>query len=207
MVTTILGFAGVPDDLETWYRWFDVLLGWIDAVVNDPLALALARHAVTVADFVNQDWFRVTLVLGGLVVMIWPLRWFWRLRHNLRYRWRRALVEQVWISDEDAKRVMRDSPWGQLKEPTITIGYSFLDNLVGKREIISGLSEGEKKLVKFNAYISRTLDKFCENNSDAVRVVDGKREVDEVALRKFLDLLVEKELIQDFGDIPDIRLG
>jgi hypothetical protein len=100
----VVGLAGTPDDIETWTRW-------VDRMVNDPLVQALATRAVAITTFLNDPWVRAGLVISGLLILIWPLRWFWRLRHRLVFWGRRIVSDQVWISFDDALEVVRNSRW------------------------------------------------------------------------------------------------
>src|SRR3954470_3613403 len=80
----VIGLAGVPGDLDTWSQW-------IDTVMNDPLVVQLAGYAVAIAEFINDPWVRTALVIVGLLMLFWPVRWFWRLRHRLIFWGKRAL--------------------------------------------------------------------------------------------------------------------
>jgi hypothetical protein len=104
---------------------------------------------------------------------------------------------------------MKDSTWGKLKEPTIRkSGGSILEFFTPTPGIvISGLSEAQKTELKFNAYVTMALNRFCESNPSATRVIEGKREIDEVLLKRHLDKAIETDLIKDFGDLPDFSAG
>lgn len=198
----VIGIAGVPGDVSTWEQW-------IAAVVNDPRVSALAKAAVSVADFINQGWFRVSLVAFGLLVVIWPLRWFWRLRHRITFRWRRMVSEQVWITREQAKDVVKKSPWGRLKEPNVVQTVSIFDNLTttfGHQRVIHGLSDTQKVILKFSAYVDATIDSFCEANPSATRTKSDEQQIDEVALREFLRVAMEGELKDEFGSVPAFKV-
>lgn len=210
IASTIIGFGGVPDDLATWTRW-------IDSMVNDPTVLWLATYAVEIADFINQAWVRIALVVVGVLLVIWPLRWFWRLRHRWLFKWRRFVSEQVWISRDDALTLIRESAWGRLKSPTITRRvrtpsslYSGILSGLGGREYderVSGLSDTEKALIKFSAYLAHTLDQFVEDNPSGCKKEKGGNElIDETKLRAFLKKAMEHEVRDEFGDVPSFKV-
>jgi hypothetical protein len=148
-LSTVVGFGGVPDDIATWSRW-------IETAVNDPFVLWLAEHAVAVAEFINQGWFRIALVIAGVLMMIWPLRWFWRLRHRWLFKWRRLVAEQVWIARDDAIKLVKESPWGRIKEPNVVRTVSLLDSMAmsfTKERTVYGMSETQKKLLKYEVFL------------------------------------------------------
>lgn len=194
-----IGLAGLPDDLATWEKW-------LDFIMHDPAIALWAERAVTVAQFTNQWWVRALLFAIGTIGMLWGVRPVWRLRHKLSFRWRRLLAEQVWITAEDALKIIRESNWARLKEPTTPSFGSVWNNLFGERQTISGLSNNQRQGLKFDAFLSLVLKKFCEANPNSHRVNEGSKEIDEVALRAALDKALESELVQDFGDIPTLRV-
>ncbi|TIN19472.1 MAG: hypothetical protein E5Y31_24310 [Mesorhizobium sp.] len=101
---------------------------------------------------------------------------------------------------------MRDSAWGKLKEPSITTPFNIFAQIVGPREVTSGLSEADKLRLKYRTFLNMTPSKFREVNVNSCRVVEDKREIDEVALRKFLDKAVESEIHAEFGEVPSIKI-
>lgn len=198
----IVGLAGVPDDLATWYAW-------VDAVVTDPFVLAIASKMLALAGLVNESWFRVALILIGIVTLLWPLRWFWRLRHKLKFRWRHILSEQVWISKLDALELIRQSDWGRLKEPRLVQHVNVLDALAinfSRERVVRGMSDWDRKILKYNVFVDRTLEKFAEANPRAKRTVESGEEFDETALRAFLKQAMDAEMANEFGDIPTFRV-
>jgi len=199
IVNFVVGLAGVPGDIGTW-------ITWIGGFMHDPLVLHLAEIAVAAAGFINQGWVRLALVIAGLLMFFWPLRWFWRLRHKAIFRWKRLMAEKVWITRNQAIKLMRASTWGQLKEPLITGSIGLFDNILGRPQIVSGHTENNKKRIRFDAYVDLALRQFGETNKASVRTEDGKTQFEEGALRAYLDKAVERELLAEFGDIPKIKV-
>lgn len=193
---TFIGLAGLPENLATWQSW-------IDRVMSDPLVLALAERAVRVAEVVNLLPVRAALVAFGLLMIVWPVRWFWRIRHKLIFRWRRLVSENVWISRTEALKVIRESQWGRIKAPiNVSSGLRLLGRMGS-----GGYDDETQKQVKFAAYVKLTLDKFCESNPKHCRTQESESQVDEVPLRRFLNLALEKELASEFGEIPNFRIS
>jgi hypothetical protein len=185
---TLIGISGIPGDLETWTRW-------IDSAVNDPFVLNLANQAVAVAEFVNNPWVRTALVIGGLLMLIWPLRWFWRIRHRLAFAWRRAVKEPVWIAYDEAHRLVRASPWGSSRRAKARKAKSFLDAIAFRPDP----AERERDRMFVN-WCKLALDRFGSENTDSIRVVDNKKEIDEVKLSEWLRNQYEQDIIDEFGD-------
>lgn len=198
-----IGLAGIPDDLSTWEKW-------IDDVATDPMVVALAERAVEVANFVNQFWVRSGLVIVGILVIIWPLKRFWRFRHKIVFRWRNALSAKVWISRKDAIEVVRASHWAKLKEPNVIRHVSFLDSFpsfpLSKERTVYGMSDQNKALLKFNLFLEKVIDGFSNRNPEARRESKSGEEIDEAMLRKYLKAAVDEEIADEFGPVPDFKI-
>ena len=198
----VVGLAGIPDDVATWSRW-------IDNLMYDPIVIALAERAVAVADFLNQNWVRGALVFAGVLMMIWPLRWFWRLRHRLKFKVRHLLAEQVWISRDDAVKVIKASPWGRLCEPNVVKSVTVFESLAQtwtRDRIIYGMSDVDKALLRYTVFVERTLESFCNANPTACRVNEGDNEIDETALKAFLEMAIDEDIKNEFGNPPDYKV-
>jgi hypothetical protein len=197
VVIFIIGLSGVPGDIETWKKWIDNAM--YDARVNH-----LAQKAVEIANFANQWWVRGLLIGAGLTILFWAWRPFWRLRHRFVFRWRRMLANQVWISRDQALKVMAESAWGRIKEPrsTTIVPLTALAGAFRQFEMSTGLTEDQKNSLLFRKFLGRSLDHFCSDNPSAVRESDGNEQIEELALRRFLEASIEGHVKEKFGDIP-----
>lgn len=120
------------------------------------------------------------------------------------------MSEKVWISETEAKALVRNSPWARLKEPSIVTSVSIFDGIAGalQRERVEyGMSNSAKALLKFDLFIERTLESFGETNPSACRTTEGGvKEVDEAALRLFLKRAMDDELLEEFGKAPRFKV-
>ena len=204
LALSVLSLAGIPADYEKWQEW-------IDATLHDPRGEMLARQAVEFANFANQFWVRGLFIVIAITIFIWAWRPFWRIRHKLKFNWRRLLTNKVWIPRETAIEVIRSSDWAKIKEPHTKRTSSILDglniHLMGLTAVTStGLSEQKKLEFKFNIYLDRTLDAFIAVNPESFRVKDGHNQVEEVALIKFLSKAMDEEIAKDFGETPSFKV-
>ncbi|CAG1015842.1 hypothetical protein RHIZO_05170 [Rhizobiaceae bacterium] len=198
----LIGLAGLPDDIATWAKW-------IDRMAYDPRVLELAEKAVEFSEVVNQWWIRGLLIVVGVSLAAWAWKPFWRLRHRWLFKWRRLVSEQVWITRDDALKLMKESPWGRLKEPNVVRSVSVFETMalgLTRERTIYGLSDTQKKLLKYEVFLDKTLDKFCETNPIACRLNEGISQVDETALRAFLRVAMDEEISEEFGDIPSHKV-
>lgn len=185
--STIIGLAGVPDDLKIWYDW-------VERMMENATALAWAEFAVSIADFVNDPIVRVGLVLMGLTIVLWPARWFWRIRHKVWIAGRKLVQERVWISHEEAMDLLEQSDWAILRIPHIVERRSSIVEMFRSQanpslineETIYGISAGEKRKRKYRLFLGVTLRSFGDTNPSAVRLVEGQTEYDLAALDAFL---------------------
>lgn len=188
---SVVGLAGIPDDLDAWQRAFD-------DVTRDERVLALAEQGVNFAHWVNQPVVRVALLAIGITLLLWHLPWFWRLRHRIIFIGRHLLSEDVWISRTAALDILRNSTWAQIKKPIV----GFADN-IGLAWNGGSLTHNQRLEKKFHLFIGLTLDSFAENNPSAFRTGDdGSPEYEEGSLRRFTLAAIRDEVIADFGEIP-----
>jgi hypothetical protein len=186
---TIIGLAGLADDVETWQKLFN-------RMTRDERVLVLAEKAADFASWLNQPEVRVALVLLGIILLAWRLPAVWRFRHKLIFKWRAKLSEIVWIDREAAITLMKNSEWGQIKRPNTSI-------LDFKMPATTGLTPSERSRTKFRLYIELSLDSFAEDNWDSVRQTDeGEEEYNETVLRKFVGSAMKSEIEEQFGSIP-----
>lgn len=189
-VLTVIGIAGLPDDVATWQRW-------LTRVIRDDRVVALARGAAEFGEWVSQPSVRALLIGVGLLSMFWGVPRFWRFRHKLLFDWRSRLSEEVWIDHASAKGVLKNSTWGQLRKPAqslfATISMNFTDSM----------TEAEKAQKRFNVFLDLTLKSFAANNPKAVRQQDGVEQYEEGALRRFAEAAMLEEVVKEFGSIPD----
>lgn len=187
----ILGIAGAPDDYRAW-------VGWIDAVVSDPLVVQLAQKAVQLANFVNLIWVRSVLVVAGVLLFIWPLAWFWRLRHRVAFLWRRLLEEEVWTAADTAYQLVRQSDWAKTREPSVSV----FEGLTMKT-LSAGETSAQNKLRMFDRFCRMALESFAEQNPSYLRKnSDGKFEYREDKLRRFLQSAFDDDVRKQFGTLP-----
>ncbi len=190
VASTIIGISGIPGDLDTWSKWIDI-------VVNDPLVLKLAAYAVAIADFVNQPWVRTALVIGGVLMFFWPVRWFWRLRHRLVFWGKRALDQEVWVGRDTALDLVRKSRWAYSRErlaekPRDRFGWAALS-------MQTDPARDERSAMFYN-WCMLALDQYAEDHDDAVRKSEKGQEFSESKLRKWLDDRFKGDLRAEFGE-------
>lgn len=202
----VVGLGGVPGSLTQWSVWINVGARWINAMIDDLFVMEWAARAVRIAEYINQPAVRVGLFVLGCVIFAWPLRWFWRIRRKVRLFGRSILENEIWLDESDAFEELRTSDWARLKEPHVVHRHGFLNiprALTGEEVTVSGMSETEKDSEKYKMYLRATLLSFQASNSSAVRsALDGSKEIEITALRKFLQAAVNVELQRDYGDIP-----
>lgn len=114
------------------------------------------------------------------------------------------MADQVWISEKEAMEIMKRSAWGRLLEPNVTEKLSIFElvSMGHKTNIVHGLSDTKKALLKFDLYIQKTLGNFSEINPKSYNKKENK--YDEVAIRKFVTKAMDAELAKEFGAPPSI---
>lgn len=183
-------------------------------MMENATALAWAELAVSIADFVNEPMVRVGLVLMGLIIVLWPARWFWRIRHKVWIAGRKLVQERVWISHEEAMDLLEQSDWAILRIPHITERRSLIAEMFRSQAnpnlvqdvTIYGISADEKRKKKYRLFLAETLRSFADKNSSAVRLVEGQTEYDHAALGAFLSKALRDELKDEFGPVPDYKV-
>jgi hypothetical protein len=171
----------------TWVSWtFSAILSY--------QGLSIALAIIVLALLINVDSLRLR---------------FRRLKYDIRF----TMTEKIWISEQEAVKVIRDSDWAELKAPHITERRAFfelsaLSNAMGGSEVtVSGVSDKQRKMRKFNMFLSATLRSFQRNNSSAVRVAEsGDKETELSALNAFLIKVMDDELLDEFGQVPSITV-
>lgn len=209
-----LGLFTSPEDIRTAQerlramlpRWLYDALAFIGVAVADTLRqLGVALRWVWSIATADAAFWVLLAVAFALIVYDTPRAV--RLRHRIRFRWRRALAGQVWITRDTAFKVVKESPWGRLKEPNVVRAVSLFDvSMLTRERVVYGMSDTEKALLKFKLYVERTLNSFCASNPSACRSSGDGQEIEEGALRKFLDKAVDEEVSGEFGEAPDYKV-
>lgn len=186
-----LAFGLVASTWESiWTDFSKKHASFIERAAFGDQITAAATRATDVFDQFNHYWGWSLLAAVVLTILGWRSRLIWRVRRRISWLWGRALSEQVWISRDQAIRTIKDSPWGRIKEPNVVRTISIFEPIsanFSRQQVVHGMSDTAKELLKFDIFIQKTLDKFCEVNPSACRRGDAqKQEVDETALRVFL---------------------
>lgn len=164
--------------------------------MNDPLVLQLAGHAVAIAEVINNPLVRVGLVISGLLMLIWPLRWFWRLRHRLMFLGRRALSDKVWVSRGNAVKLITGSRWAISRRARAQKPTSVTEWL--RNAGVADPEEREKSRL-FATWCELALEKFEHEEVDVVRQASTEKEYDEAKLRAWLSDRYTGDVIDEFG--------
>lgn len=106
--------------------------------------------------------------------------------------------EETWISRNDALQIIRDSDWAKIREPAL----SLVDQISQSMRFGGGKTSFDRDVLRFNRFISMTLQSFERNNSSAVRELEGRKEYAEGVLRAFMENALDAEVIERFGQIP-----
>lgn len=181
-------------------------------MIQDPLVRGLAEHAVTLAEFVNKPEVRLPLIALGLMAMAWPMRRFLRLRYKIKIWGKSKMSEKIWVSKNDAVREVRESDWGELKEPYVSETRSIIDTSaifasLNQKYTVSGMSPERKAQKTFTIFLEATLRAFHRNNPKAFRQdKEGNDETELNALRAFLQEAMDQEVIEAIGHVPNIKV-
>lgn len=184
----LVGLSGVPGDIDTWNRWIDI-------AVSDPMVQTLAGYAVAIAEVVNYPVTRAGLVIGGGLVLLWPLKLFWRFRHRVVFAWRRALDQPVWIGRDRAHDLVAMSPWATSRQRRSEKPKSIFD----VASYTSRDPEALERLRMFGKWCGLVLKGSAEHNKEAYRKTETAEEFDEVQLKKWLDGRYQNDIIGEFG--------
>ncbi|KIN72769.1 hypothetical protein [Sulfitobacter guttiformis] len=201
----IVGFSGVPGDIDQWYVW-------IAAVVENPTIQKWAEFAADAAQLINEPIVRIALGAIGLIAIAWPMQRFLRLRYKVKIWGRSKMSEDVWVSHEEAIREIQESEWGELREPYTYETRSIVDTgalfaALNHKHTVSGMSPERKAARKFKIYIEATLRAFHRNNPEAVRQSkEGTSETELNTLRAFLQEALDREIIDEIGHVPNIKI-
>ena len=185
----IIGLAGIPGDLETWSKW-------IDPITRTQTAIFIARRIVILANFINQEWVRVLLITSGILMILWPIRWFWRLRHNLIFLWRTAVENEVWLDASKAAALIAASRWGQSRRRSAAKPKNIFDY----NSLISATNPQEREQDrKFKSWCEMALKKFVEETANSKKTIADKTQYNESLLRNWLVERYDDEVISEFG--------
>ncbi len=205
LFSLLVGIAGMPDDLEQWYRW-------IAKLMNDPAIQSLAESVVAVTQIVNAPYSRIALIMLGLVLLAWPMRWFWRLRLKISFGGKLLMTKEAWIGGEEAVELVVSSEWAKLKMPHVTEQSpnaleSLARGLTSQAKTVYGASNKEKSEIKFRAYVNSVLESFSEVNSRSFRLSKEKNPEYEIhALNRFLDAALQDVIQKEFGSPPSFKV-
>lgn len=208
-----IGWLGVftsPEDFKTMIERAPVWVASALHLVWDYAATAveLARASVFAILSIN-GLVGLFLVAVGLILLDLDVL---RVRlSSLRFRMRSAVSEYVWISQDAAVRILRESEWGQLEAPSVEEERGFFDDYLpismGKqRSTVSGLSKSEKAELKFTIYLRKLLKAFQKENAECVKDADGQTKFDEASIRILAEKLAEDKISDEFGSVPDVKI-
>lgn len=198
-----IGYLGIftsPEDFQAMMARAPV---WLQSVWESMVLPALIWLGAA-WEFVASPIGTVTAFALIALVLVVDMDKVARLTRGLWFNVRHAVAEKMWIDGESALNLLRDSEWGQLVGPSDVTYFNALSSL-GSR---FGLSESEKKRIKFRRYLFATLRKFAESNPDAYKEATGEGDsfYDEVALRDFIDAALDALVEGEFGKPPDFRV-
>ncbi len=118
--------------------------------------------------------------------------------------------DHVWVSDDEALDYVRQSEWAKLRAPHITEAspLTALANIsLHTTRTVSGMSNRERALVKFDIFLRSTLRTFQRNHPAAVRESEGQRETELNTLTEFLDEALAQDVQEEFGGVPNITVS
>ena len=108
--------------------------------------------------------------------------------------------------------MLRESDWGRIREP-LTYEERPLNRLAELAGVLShtqrvqyGLTETEKKALRFRVFLDAALRRFAIANNDAVREHEGQVQYDEVAIRAYARVALEEEVLNEVGIPPSHRV-
>ena len=194
----IVGLGGIPDSVNVWVRWIDKAVLWAGSAMTDPRVQQLADKAVELAGFVNKAPVRFSLVIVGVSILVWGWRPFWRLRHRIFFSWRRALDQTVWIADDKAIDLVRNSRWARSRKRRAEKPKSFMS-----LSAAWGVTDPEAQELDqmFYNWCKLSLEQFAKlhENEGAIRKIETGNEYDENKLRGWLGRCYETDLTAEFG--------
>lgn len=163
-------------------------------------AVPLPIAGLTLADY-YLDQRRVYLLLSAIVLVLvfWRFAPVARFRHTTVFVLRRSVAEQVWISQDKALAIVRESVWAQERkradEPSTSATSQF--SLIWQPQVKTQ-SEAVRAR-KFTRWCARALEKFSTRESESVRDSGNTREYDEVVLRQYLEEKYDDDVDAEFG--------
>ena len=190
IILGLIGFAGIPGDIDTWSKW-------INKAMYDPRVTELAEKAVAVAEFVNQPWFRILLVIVATALLFWGWRPFWRLRHRLWFWGRQIVSEVVWISEEQAMRLVERSEWAVSRKRKSQKARSILEELTKTLATLDPAAR--EKEIRYSNWCRLVLRSFEEDFESSVKAVEAGKEYEEIQLKEWLEDRYTDDLVEEFG--------
>lgn len=177
----------VPEKLE---KWFDAA-PWLPAVVKVVLQQAMLAAIPTA-------WLACVVITSW-----WAAQILWALRGRAFRVWmqiKRAMVMAEWVSRAEAERVVAASDFVAVRVGNADSGLgSAMARLASAVTALDPLrSKGE---ILRSRFFKRMLADFEKYDPDGLK--DGKYNLD--SLNVWLDLLIDKEVEEQIGVIPNVR--
>jgi hypothetical protein len=144
--------------------------------------------------FLSKPWVFVTLAVTAMILVLWRLRPFWRLRDRFSYWLRRRMAEEVWTDKATVLDIISKSQWAMSRNPNAGIGYLL--------SAVSGIGEMAFRGAKFDRFCELVLQNFVDANPTYLRITEGKSEYREDKLRVFLQEAFDDDVRKQFGAVP-----
>ena len=180
----------------TWIAWPSIIQRYLEH--SAPKTLSEPLWSITMA-VVYTD---TVPVIGGAVALaaimaLWDVPTVWRVGHRLIFRARRLFVDQVWISEGDAFNLLYSSSWALARKAAnddTTIPW-FQTFSAANRTTRSRQSRDDM----YVGWCRMALRRFLSEVPEATRKEEEKTEIDETALRDWIQGRYDEDLIKEFG--------